>query len=119
MTMILSPEAAKALGFAEFNGGPHLCVDVPDGMSTITARTSDGRRITFAFLEYEKGKPPQAVDIQYHDNGTVRFNGHNRIPTYDVLVFNGPHGFLLDSRKLPVDQKPGITCILMETKKEA
>jgi hypothetical protein len=54
-------EGARAAGFAYFNGDDHLCVDVPDESFTVSCRTSEGRRITFAFLPYKENGPPQAV----------------------------------------------------------
>ena len=60
---------AKADGFAAFNNGPHLCIDVPDRHFTITARTSSGKKITFAFVPYGDGDHCEAscIDIKQHD----------------------------------------------------
>jgi hypothetical protein len=41
---------AMAHGSTAFNSGTHLGVDVPDDSFTVSCRSSDGRRITFAFL---------------------------------------------------------------------
>jgi hypothetical protein len=56
-------------GFARFNSGKHLCVDVPEGFYTITARDPRGRKITFAFLPSSaKGDGGHhAVDVVTHD----------------------------------------------------
>ena len=62
-TNIVSETEAAAAGFATFNRCQHLCVDIPDGMSTITCRTSQGRLVTFCFVPYENDGPPQCVDI--------------------------------------------------------
>jgi hypothetical protein len=116
-------KAAVADGYAGFNGNPHLAVDVPDGGFTITAKTSEGKRITFAFQPYRSGGAAGCVDIAYHDNGTVdRFNDTD-LPTFDVLMFGrtkakepGKHEpnnrFQLDTREQPF--KPGIVCVLMD-----
>ena len=114
-----SPKQAVAEGYAEFNGVPHLAVDVPDGGFTITAKTSEGKRVTFSFMPYRDGGPPQCVDICYHDNGTIRPD-RPELSTFDVLLFgqtkNGA-GYTdqYDSRKQPF--KPGIVCVLMDGKK--
>jgi hypothetical protein len=110
-----TPESAEGSGFASFNGNPHLAVEIPDGGFTITARTSEGKRVTFAFQPYMNGGPPRCIDVTYHDNGTVRRNGDRELPTFDTIIFNGPHGYAYDSRtahKEP-ENKPGIVCILM------
>jgi hypothetical protein len=116
-------KAALAAGYARFNGNPHLAVDVPDGGFTITAKTSEGKRITFAFQPYKNGGPPQCVDIAYHDNGTSDSFCGNDLPTFDILAFGRtaerkPDGrepnnrYQLDTRKQPF--KPGIVCVLMD-----
>tara|TARA_R100000951_G_C2649356_1_gene183837 strand:+ start:1397 stop:2086 length:690 start_codon:yes stop_codon:yes gene_type:complete len=63
-TQIVKPGTAKQIGFARFNNGDHLCVDVPDGHSTISVRLSDGRQITFAFCPYSEGGVPKCVDVR-------------------------------------------------------
>jgi hypothetical protein len=108
-------------GYAEFNNMPHLAVDVPDGDGmTITARTSEGKRITFSFLPYRKGGAPQCVDICYHDNGTARIKEGVGNPTFDVILMGETEARAVptqyDTRKQPF--KPGIVCVLMETKEE-
>ena len=119
---------AESAGYAKFNGVPTLCVDVPDGGFTISAKTSEGKRITFSFMPYRTAGPPGCVDIAYHDNGTSdRFNDKD-LPTFDVLMFGrtaarepGKHEpnnrFQLDTRKEPF--KPGIVCVLMDNGGEA
>lgn len=85
---VLTREAAKEAGFAIYNNAPHLAVEVPDGPFTITARTSQGRHITFAFMSYEADSPPQCVDVLVHDDlaGTVK-NGQQQLPVQQVIVF--------------------------------
>lgn len=66
MTLTLPHDQVEAAGFAKFNGGDHLCVDIPDGHFTISVKTSEGRQITFAFCPYKAGKPACCIDIQDH-----------------------------------------------------
>ena len=112
----VTPSDAVAAGYAEFNYQPHLCIDVPDGGFTITTRTSEGKRVTFAFQPYKSGGAPQCVDITFHDNGTTRFNGNRELPTFDAILFGQTDApavpFQYDSRKQPF--KPGIVCVLMD-----
>jgi hypothetical protein len=90
-----SAAVAKAVaidsGFASYNDCPHLCVDVPDGFFTISARLSDGRRITFAFAPYEKDSAAQCVDIHYHDSCKFVHSGKRGIPIQDVILFDRGH----------------------------
>lgn len=74
MNIIPSNEAVNN-NFAKFNGGPHLCVDVPNGHFTISARTKEGKQITFAFCPYEDNGPPQCVDIKHHTAAESVLNG--------------------------------------------
>ena len=53
-------------GFAGFNNAPHLCVDVPDGFFTISARTPNGKKVTFAFCPVSEGIGHHCVDICHH-----------------------------------------------------
>ncbi|MGO8748729.1 MAG: hypothetical protein ACLQNE_22390 [Thermoguttaceae bacterium] len=80
---------AMAHGFAAFNGGTHLCVDVPNRSFTVSCRTSQGRRITFAFLPYRKDGAPQAVDIQYHDSPVLVEHSDTVLPAQSFIGF-GP-----------------------------
>lgn len=115
---VSTSDDAKAAGYAEFNRQPTLCVDIPDGGFTISAKTSEGKRITFAFMPYRNGGAPQCVDVCYHDNGTFRHHYGNDLPTFDAIHI-GETGepavpLQFDTRKQPF--KPGIVCILMETR---
>src|SRR3546814_19737964 len=65
---VMTARDAESIGFARFNDVPTLPIDIPDGNFTISPRTSDGRRITFFFGEYERGAPPSFVDIQFPDH---------------------------------------------------
>lgn len=119
---LANPDAAPAEGlqrFATFNRQPHLCIDLPDGDTTISVRTSDGRRVTFAFMAYTRGAAPECCDIAYHDNGTSRVTSSGvTVQTFDVVAF-GPanQGKDIDTRCLRKDgaDKPGIVCLLMES----
>lgn len=64
---IMTRADAVAIGFAGFNDVPHKPIDIPDGEFTITAKTSDGRRVTFCFMPDRENSPAGFVDIQYHD----------------------------------------------------
>jgi hypothetical protein len=123
---------AVAEGFAEFNRNPHLAVDVPDGNFTITCKTSEGKRITFAFLAYESGgKPPQAVDIAYHSGERALNCNRDMTPVFDVIGFGstpGEKGKLgkhhdFDTRTMSKaageSRKVSIACVLMDGKEDA
>jgi len=74
-------------GFAKFNNGYHLCVDVPDGNFTITAKTSSGKRVTFAFAPYKKDGEAGCVDVVYHDSGNTVSNNETDCPTFKAINF--------------------------------
>jgi hypothetical protein len=93
-----TPEGAMAAGFAYFNGGDHLCVDVPDESFTVSCRTSEGRRITFAFLPYRENGPPQAVDIQYHDSPVLIEHSDTVLPAQSFIGFGPRRGDVRYSR---------------------
>jgi len=82
-----SQDEAVAAGFAGFNANPHLCVEVPDGNYTITAKLSNGKRVTFAFQPYVKGGPADCVDVCFHDSGRTIKNGGRDCPQFDVMAF--------------------------------
>ena len=73
--------------YATFNNGPHLCVNVPDGSFTITAKTSEGKRITFAFAPYKKDGPAGCVDVVFHDAGRTVNNYEKDIPVFGSINF--------------------------------
>lgn len=111
---VMTAADATSIGFARFNDVPTLPVDIPHGNFTISAKTSDGRRITFFFGEYQTGAPPSFVDIQFHDFGPSIENANGgRSPVFDMLTIGlcGRHTF--DSRKLANDEKPSIAVILL------
>lgn len=111
---IMTAADAESIGFARFNDVPTLPIDIPDGNFTISAKTSDGRRITFFFGEYKRGSPPSFVDIQYHDHGTSIANANGGTsPTFDMLTIGLGGRQVFDSRKLGADDRPSIAVILI------
>lgn len=77
-----TPQEAKAKGFATFNDAPHHCIDVADGVSTISLRTSEGKLITVSLLPYNTGGPPQCADVVSHTHVNDKFAAQN------IRVFN-------------------------------
>ncbi|CAH0354490.1 hypothetical protein [Sphingobium sp. CECT 9361] len=111
---IMTAADATSIGFARFNDVPTLPIDIPDGNFTISAKTTDGRRITFFFGEYRHGGPPSFVDIQYHDHGATIPNANGgRSPVFDVLTIGLGGRQVFDSRKIADDDKPSIAVILL------
>jgi hypothetical protein len=111
---IMTASDVEKIGFARFNDVPTLPIDVPDGNFTISARTSDGRRITFFFGENRRGSPAGFVDIQYQDSGATVPNANGcRSPIFDMLTIarQGRHPY--DTRLTPAD-RPSIAVILRE-----
>lgn len=112
---VMTARDAEAIGFARFNDVPTLPIDIPDGNFTISARTSDGRRITFFFGEHRRGAPPSFVDIQYHDGGSTIPNANGGAsPTFDMLTIGRGGSHAYDSRQQPAEQKPSIAVVLLE-----
>jgi hypothetical protein len=87
-----SASVAKAVaidsGFAGYNQCPHFLIDIPDGFATISARLSDGRRVTFAFVPYAENAPAQCVDIIYHDAHEFVINGKRKVPMQNIVLFD-------------------------------
>lgn len=63
---LMNASEVEKAGYAKFNDGDHLCVDVPDRRFTISCR-ADSQRITFSFASIMEGKPG-CVDIHNHDS---------------------------------------------------
>jgi hypothetical protein len=106
---------ALAAGFASFNNVPHLCVQLPDGHQTISVRTSDGKRITFAFLATAAaGGAADWVDIVYHDSGSTRPSPNGAAaPTFDVIIDAGArHACHTSNRTTSPD--PAMVTVLMQ-----
>lgn len=107
LTSVKTADGAEQAGFAQFNGWDHLCVNVPDGGFTITAKTSEGRKITFAFCPYKKGGPPQCVDVQRDDAEVTIQNGDDALPVQQVICFGrGNDKF---RSELTTDEKKAVT----------
>lgn len=117
---IMTAADAESIGFARFNNVPTLPIDIPDGNFTISAKTSDGRRITFFFGEYRRGAPASFVDIQFHDSPTSIPNADGgRSPTFDLLTIGLGGRHVFDSRKGAPDDKPSIAVILIGEPEDA
>ena len=72
---LLTAEKAATNGYSKYNGGPHLCVDVPEGNFTISAKTPQGRQITFAFIPAYDSPGHQCIDIHCHNTGKLNSQG--------------------------------------------
>ncbi|MDB5726058.1 MAG: hypothetical protein JWQ16_2812 [Novosphingobium sp.] len=106
---------ATSIGFATFNHVPTLPIDIPDGGFTVSAKTSEGRRVTFYFGPYQTGGSPRFIDIQHHDTGmTVPDGGGSPTPVFDMLMIaeKGRHPY--DSRNAEVSEKPSIAVLLLD-----
>ncbi|NJC35419.1 MULTISPECIES: hypothetical protein [Sphingomonas] len=112
---VMTRADAIAAGFAGYNDVPHKPIDVPDGAFTITAKTSEGRRVTFCFLEKTYGGPPRFIDIQFHDRGTTIPNADNGVsPTFNAFAITRGGRFVADSRPLDEDIKPSILVLMLD-----
>jgi hypothetical protein len=85
--LALDKNEARKHGFAGFNSGKHLLVNIPDGQFTVSCRLTNGKRVTFAFCPYELNGVPQCVDIQFHDSGQFVQNGDVQCPIQQVIAF--------------------------------
>lgn len=111
ITTIEDSNKVEAAEFAQFNRGPHLCVEVPDAISTISVRTSEGNKITFSFLPYREGGPPKCVDIQHHSiQTTVNDTNGKRLPVQEVIVF----GYKKEDIHIKRADGYFITCVVLE-----
>jgi hypothetical protein len=110
-------KGAVYAGFAHFNGGPHLCVDVPNGNFTVTCRTSEGRKITFSFVPYTEDGPAKCVDVQHHTSGAAMDNGGSTdIPVQEVIAFTS--GSSLFRSKFTDERPCTLMTVLLATKEE-
>lgn len=48
-------------GYAQFNGGDHLCVDLPNDYATVVVKLPCGKQVTVSLI------PDTCVDIKLHD----------------------------------------------------
>lgn len=112
---IMSRADAVSLGYAGFNDVPHKPIDVPDGAFTITAKTSEGRRVSFCFMGKSYDGPARFVDIQFHDRGTTIANANNGVsPTFNAFALTRGGRHVIDSRPLDEAEKPSILVLLMD-----
>ena len=112
---VMTSTDAESLGFARFNRVPTLPIDVPDGGFTITAKTSEGRRVTFYFGPKRTGGPPRFIDVQYHDSGMTVPDGDGKpAPVFDMLTIAEKGRQPYDSRKSEPSHKPSIAVILLD-----
>ena len=112
---IMTARDAEQIGFARFNDVPTLAVDIPDGGFTISAKTTEGRRLTIYFGPNTDGGPPRFADIQFHDSGMTIPNANNgRSPAFDLLTIVEGGRRSYDSRAAEICMKPSIAVVLME-----
>lgn len=112
---VMTRADAESIGFAIFNHVPTLPIDVPDGGFTVSAKTSEGLRVTFYFGPYRTGGPPRCIDIQYHDTGmTVPDGGGSPVPVFDMLTIAEKGRHTYDSRKSDISEKPSIAVLLLD-----
>ncbi len=112
---VMTSADAASIGSAIFNHVPTLPIDIPDGGFTVSAKTSEGLRVTLYFGPYQTCGPPRFIDIQYHDAGmTVPDGGGSPTPVFDMLTIaeKGHHPY--DSRKAEVSEKPSIAVLLLD-----
>ena len=116
---VMTKADAEAIGFAGFNDVPHKVIDLPDGDFTISAKTSDGRRVTFSFQPHSPDGTARFADIQFHDRGTTipSANG-DPMPTFSAFAITGGGRHIVDTRALTENIKPSILVMLMETVEE-
>ena len=102
--------AAKR-GYGKFNNCPHLCIDVPDGMQTITCRTSDGEQVTFCFIPYRKGGPADCIDIYQHTSKVPAVGTHinDGATAMNLRVFSGGSTLLADN-----DRPVTLLCLVLK-----
>ena len=112
---VMTRADAVSLGYAGFNDVPHKAIDLPDGAFTITARTSEGRRVTFCFMGKSYDGPARFCDIQFHDRGTTIPDADNGVsPTLNAFAITRGGRHVIDSRPLGEDEKPSILVLLMD-----
>lgn len=112
---VMTRADAVSLGFAGFNDVPHKPIDIPDGAFTLTAKTSEGRRVTFCFMGKTYDGPARFVDIQFHDRGsTIPVPSGGVSPTFNAFAVTGGGRHVTDSRGLDEGQKPSILVLLMD-----
>ena len=111
---IMRAADAETIGFARFNDVPHKAIDVPDGGFTLSAKTSDGNRVTLYFGPYETGGPPRFVEIQYHRGSSIPDANGGHAPTFDSFAITRGGAHVVDSRELPEERKPSILVLMRD-----
>lgn len=119
-TFFPTEKAAEAAGYASFNAVPHLAIEVPDGNSTLTVRTSEGKLVTFAFLSYTTGGPPQCVDLFNHSAPEVEITHHYKPKEKQMLrpqsiVAFAPWGCGNPYRSKPLEIADHRTVVVLTT----
>lgn len=117
---MVTPREANARGFAAFNECETVCIDVPDGQTTFSFKTSDGRCLTACFLPGREGMPPSFVDVAYHGQLDVPRDNHDERGScaFEAISFGQrarSPGIQWDTREQ--DNPSSIVCILMEPQK--
>ena len=110
---VMTANEATSIGFAQFNSVPTLPVDIPDGGFTISAKTSEGRRITFYFGPDVVDGPARFVDIQYDSGGTVPDAAGKPAPVFDMFTIGDGDARAYDSRRDDIAARPSIAVILL------
>lgn len=111
---IMTSADAASIGFAIFNHVPTLPIDIPDGGFTVSAKTSEGRRVTFHFGPYRTGGPPRFVDIQFHGAMSVPDGGGSPAPVFDMMTIAQGGRQPYDSRASGISEKPSIAVLFLE-----
>ena len=112
---VMTSTDAESIGFAIFNHVPTLPIDIPDGGFTVSAKTSEGLRVTFYFGPSRTGGPPCFIDIQYHDSGmTVPDGGGSPAPVFEMFTIAEKGCHTYDSRESDVSEKPSIAVLLLD-----
>lgn len=112
---VMTSADAESIGFAIFNHVPTLPIDIPDGGFTVSAKTSEGLRVTLYFGPYRTGGPPRCLDICYHDSAmTVLDGGGSPVPVFDMLTISEKGRHTYDSRKFDISEKPSIAVLLLD-----
>ena len=116
---VMTKADAEAIGFPGFNDVPHKVIDLPDGDFTLSAKTSDGRRVTFSFQPHTPNGTARFVDIQFHDRGTEIPTADGALmPTFNAFAITRGGRHIVDTRALTENIKPSILVMLMDTAEE-
>ena len=114
-TQELPHDEAEAEGFARFNQGPHLTVDLPKGGSTITVRTPAGERVTFGFVSYGPGTAGGSLlpvqNVRVFGLGDTKYSS-DEVHEEALATDNDKFYELPDS-----ERPPTLTCVLFEQEK--